>query len=130
MLLVTNNERVRARFEGEVTLQFVSGSHGDVLLAARGLIHGGHALLTHPLAGSVKPNETPFRSVALSGRIEALDPNSLALIEDALAVCRTFPPRFLRGEDAPPAMREDFAEIDLQLMEGAIVPHLLGRSVI
>lgn len=124
MLLVTNNEKVRKRFGADVDLRFVSGGHADVLREVRALIHGGHKLLTHPLAGSVKPNETPFRSVALESRAGALDQSSLALIEDALAVCRTFSARPGRGEDAPETMKEDFAEIDLRLMDGAITPHL------
>ncbi len=124
MLLVTNNAKVRDRFGDDVELVFVEGGHADVLARARDLVHKGHRLLTHPLAGSVKPNETPFRSVALESRAGAADPESVALIEDGLAACRKFPPRFLRGEDAPESMKEDFAEIDLRLIEGAITPHL------
>ena len=117
MLLVTNNEKVREKFGSLCTLQYVEGGHVDVLIHVRDLVHQGHKLLTHPLAGSVKPNETPFRSVAL-------DLESLELIEAALNVCRQFPPRFHRGEDAPADMREDFAEIDFRLIDGAIAPQL------
>lgn len=125
MLLVSNNEQVRERFGEETAVLFVEGGHADVLLRVRTLVHVGHRLLTHPLAGSVKPNETPFRTVALSTRAGTVEADSVTLIEEALAVCQRFPPRFLRGEDAPQAMRADFAEIDLRLIEGAIVPHLL-----
>jgi hypothetical protein len=34
-----------------------------VLLTVRDHIHSGARLLTHPQAGSVKPYETPYRSV-------------------------------------------------------------------
>ncbi|NCE64839.1 GrdX protein [Pseudoflavonifractor sp. 524-17] len=124
MILVTNNEKVRQAYGGLCTLQFVEGGHTDVLCAVRDLIHQGHKLLTHPLAGSVKPNETPFRSVALTRETGGLDMDSLTLIESALAVCRQFKPRFQRGEDAPESMREDFAEIDYRLIHGALAPHL------
>ena len=61
----------------------------DVLLAVRDRVHLGHTLLTHPLAGSVKPGQTPYRSVVVSaGRGEQTDFESLALIEDALRVSR------------------------------------------
>lgn len=124
MLLVTNNEKVREKYAPLCTLQFVEGGHTDVLTHVRDLVHQGHKLLTHPLAGSVKPNETPFRSVALSDTPGPLDMASLELIEAALSVCRQFPPRFHRGEDAPADMREDFAEIDFRLIDGAIAPQL------
>jgi len=124
LLLVTNNEKVREKFGSLCTLQYVEGGHVDVLIHVRDLVHQGHKLLTHPLAGSVKPNETPFRSVALDDASGALDLESLELIEAALNVCRQFPPRFHRGEDAPADMREDFAEIDFRLIDGAIAPQL------
>lgn len=124
MLLVTNNEKVRDQYGLLCTLEFVDGGHVDVLTHVRDLVHSGHKLLTHPLAGSVKPNETPFRSVALTEEAGPLDLESLDLIEAALGVCRQFKPRFHRGDDAPADMREDFAEIDFRLIHGAIAPHL------
>ena len=87
MLLVTNNEKVRDQYGSLCTLQFVDGVHVDVLTHVRDLVHSGHKLLTHPLAGSVKPNETPFRSVALTEEAGPLDLESLDLIEAALGVC-------------------------------------------
>lgn len=124
MLLVTNNGKVRDRFGDLCVLRFVEGGHGDVLQAVRDLVHQGHKLLTHPLAGSVKPNETPYRSVALTEETGPLDLESLRLIEGALATFRKFQPRAGRGMDASPSMKEDFAEIDLRLIAGAISPHL------
>ena len=122
MLLVTNNGKVREKYGPLCTVQFVDGGHTDVLTQVRDLVHQGHKLLTHPLAGSVKPNETPFRSVAMTEETGPLDLESLELVERALDVCRQFPPRFHRGEDAPAEMREDFAEIDFRLIDGALVP--------
>ena len=124
MLLVTNNEKVRAAYESRCPLQFVDGGHVEVLKTVRDLVHKGHKLLTHPLAGSVKPNETPFRSVALAEDPGMVDLDSLELIEGALGMLEQFKPRFQRGEDAPPKMREDFAEIDYRLIDGAIAPQI------
>ena len=124
MLLVTNNEKVVNIYGPLCTVKFVNGGYVDVLTYVRDLVHAGHKLLTHPLAGSVKPNETPFRSVALTDRPVGLDLDSLNQIEAALSACRKFLPRFHRGDDAPPDMREDFAEIDFRLIDGAIAPHL------
>lgn len=124
MILVTNNPKVQERFSGMCDLQSVTGGHADVFAAARDLVHKGHKLLTHPLAGSVKPNETPYRSVALTDKTGPLDLESLQLIEDALTTCRKFQTRAGRGGSATAEMKEDFAEIDLRLIEGAIGPHL------
>ena len=101
MLLVTNNEKVREKFGSLCTLQYVEGGHVDVLIHVRDLVHQGHKLLTHPLAGSVKPNETPFRSVALDGASGALDLESLELIEAALNVCRGVPAPLPPGRGCP-----------------------------
>ena len=106
MLLVTNNGKVRDRFGDLCTLRFVEGDHGDVLQAV------------------LKPNETPYRSVALTEQAGTLDLESLQLIEGALATYAKFKPRAGRGMDASPSMKEDFAEIDLRLIAGAIEPHL------
>ncbi len=38
----------------------------EVLEKTRDFIHQGHVLLSHPMSGSVKPYETPFKSVAVS----------------------------------------------------------------
>ena len=96
MLLVTNNGKVRDRFGDLCVLRFVEGGHGDVLQAVRDLTEE-----TGPL-----------------------DLESLRLIEGALATFRKFLPRAGRGMDASPSMKEDFAEIDLRLIAGAISPHL------
>lgn len=124
MLIVTNNEKVRVRFGDLCVLRFIEGGHETVLRAVRDLVHKGHILLTHPLAGSVKPNETPYRSVALTEQAGPLDLESLRLIEEAEAAVRKFHPRAGRGMDAPPSMKEDFAEIDFRLIAGAVGPHL------
>ena len=126
-LILTNNPLVVSCMEGRglYTIEFhPEKSYREILVMARDKVYGGHTLYTHPLSGSVKPNETPFRSVALPAETGSVDMESLELIEGALGMLRQFKPRFQRGEDAPPAMREDFAEIDYRLIDGAIAPQL------
>lgn len=63
-IVVTNNPLVAEKWPNEA--QLVDGDPGCVFAAVRDLVHRGHRLLTHPLAGSVKPNESPYRSVIVT----------------------------------------------------------------
>ena len=124
-LILTNNPLVVKCLGNDYEIRFEKDySYRDILIEARDLVYKGHTLYTHPLSGSVKPNETPYRSVALTEETGPLDLESLRLIEDALVTFRKFRPRAGRGMDASPSMKEDFAEIDLRLIAGAISPHL------
>ena len=66
-LILTNNplvftcmsDRFRIVFSPELTYR-------EILVKARDLVYIGHTLYTHPLSGSVKPNETPYKSVVVS----------------------------------------------------------------
>ena len=115
--IVTNNPEVAARWP-QATEWVDVGARG-VLVHARGLVHLGHRLLTHPLAGSVKPNESPYRSVIVSQNPDAtIDFDSLRIIEGALAVVDRLGP--LRYCTIPPRVDADFQLIDRTLMESAI----------
>jgi len=115
--IVTNNPEVAARWP-EATEWVDVGARG-VLMHVRGLVHLGHRLLTHPLAGSVKPNESPYRSVIVSQNPDAtIDLDSLRIIEGALAVVdRLGEPRY---HTIPPRVDADFQLIDRTLMESAV----------
>ena len=58
-----------------------------VFKAVRDKIHLGHGLLTHPLSGSVKPGETPYKTVVVTGGKGDLDHRSLAIIEESIQTC-------------------------------------------
>ena len=68
-LILTNNPLVVDCLDGrgDYTIEYHPElDHRAVLVKARDLIHKGHILYTHPLAGSVKPNETPYKSLIVS----------------------------------------------------------------
>lgn len=121
MILLTNNPQVRDYFKNEkdVELQFIEKlGYMDVLVEARNMIHKGYVLLTHPLSGSVKPNETPYKSLALD--TEALhDTDSLWLIENAISTYI----KFEKNKGLPswsPSIRADFMAIDFDLIKNAL----------
>ena len=117
MRILTNNPLVRERCGGVCPLEYVQTGYEGVLRAARDAVHRGEVLLVHPLYGSVKPRETPYRSLLLSGTEGPVDPASLEKIETALAFCRTFPERTrVFAETA----RADFARVDLALFESGL----------
>ena len=86
-------------------------------MLARDRVYAGHALYTHPLAGSVKPNETPYKSVVISRKPGAFDAEQGLLIENALAVCDKFPKRERILDEK---VLEDLQLIDYTLLSGGI----------
>jgi hypothetical protein len=115
-IVITNNPSVSLE-QGDT---YVEGALLDVLLKARDLIHKGHLLVSHPLAGSVKPNETPYKSIVLSKRPRPqVDFESLSIIEGSLATAR----RMLQERplpDYPQRVLQDFQLIDRSLLANAL----------
>jgi len=89
-----------------------------VLEKVRDLVHLGHHLLTHPLAGSIKPNENPFKSVVISAKPLGMDVKSVQIAEDSLETAKRMlkemPYRSFSDQEL-----NDFMMIDLSLLESA-----------
>lgn len=119
MLLITNNKRVRDEIAREgLDIVFLEADLLSLLKEVRNRIHLGARLLSHPLSGSIKPNENPYKSVLLDDNRTDLDMESLDIIENAIAVATNFIGMGLRyiedeREDA------DYASIDLSLIKSA-----------
>lgn len=113
-LLITNNTDFLEDSLG-YELRLIEGlEYTDVLIAVRDLIHQGHVLLTHPLSGSVKPFETPYKSVVVSATAKgSVDADSLLLISDALAMAE----KFRRERHFNEQLLCDFRLIDRDLIE-------------
>lgn len=117
-MIVTNNPRVNDEFSQKKAVEFIDGDITAVFTRVRDRIHKGYKLLTHPLSGSVKPNETPFKTVLICTCPE-LDLPSLELIENALDACRKFPVKY---PNMAKDMLDDFSLIDFTLFSSAINP--------
>jgi hypothetical protein len=87
-LIITNNSDVYERYkEGIRILYLQDQTPRKVLEKARDMIHMGSRLLSHPMAGSIAPNQMPYRSLLLwEACLESskVDGNSLKLIENSL----------------------------------------------
>lgn len=115
--IITNNKMVSDRFKDSYTVELYDISYRDILVKARDYIHEGYKLLSHPLSGSVKPNETPYKSLLISKEKGSLDLDSLRIIEGAIATADKFGQnRFHLTE----SICEDFMIIDLSLISGAL----------
>ncbi len=116
--ILTNNSLVREKYCEKLDITFIDGQYIDVLKFARDMVHKGAKLLTHPLMGSIKPNETPFRSIIISEGAN-LDVESLTIIESSIAVTE----KFQRDNKVPvwnEKVLEDFRFVDLKLFESAL----------
>lgn len=119
-LILTNNPLVPACMEGQglYTIRFQpERSFREILVEARDLVYGGHILYTHPLAGSVKPNETPYKSLIVSLAAHGFDAQHGEMIANAIAVFDKFRP--LDRSPGESVLR-DFQLIDYTLLAGAI----------
>ena len=111
--IFTNNPAVEAKYPDKTNL--IDTDVSGVFAAVRDAVHKGARVLSHPLSGSIKPWETPYKSIALSLTRGPTDFESLGYIENAIAV--------LGNRRHPPYSEEviaDFSVIDLDLIDSAV----------
>lgn len=115
--IITNNPLVLKEIGSEYPVEYLDVSYEEILKRVRDYIYKGHALLSHPLSGSIKPNETPYKSVMVSEKAAQTDFQSVEIIEKAIATCLKFAPRPVKYK---PEVYEDFQMVDRTLIESAI----------
>ncbi len=89
----------------------------DVLLLTRDQVHQGGRLITHPLAGSLKPWENPYRTIGIRSGSD-LDFASLEIIESAIKKYEQFfsQQKLNSSQNLTPETRRDFSLIDFSLI--------------
>ncbi|HSH35796.1 GrdX family protein [Schnuerera sp.] len=119
-IIVTNNKYVYEKYKDDFEIFFDENfSYLDVLEYVRNRVHEGHKLMTHPLSGSVKPNETIYKTIIISHKKEVLDFDSLKLIEESITTAK----KFIANKPTPnwpESILDDFRVIDLSLIDNAI----------
>ncbi|MCE5197206.1 MAG: GrdX family protein [Negativicutes bacterium] len=112
VLIITNNPQV-APIEGAV---YYDETLLEILTRVRDLVHAGYVLISHPLTGSVKPNQTPYKSVILEPKpLAQVDEFSLQIIESSMATAaKLLMDRPLRPRSE--AIKADYAMIDHSLL--------------
>jgi hypothetical protein len=118
IIVVTNNPLVKENYEKNVFIEYYEVDLLSLLEKVRDKIHLGYRLLTHPLSGSVKPNETPYKTIIIS-KEDKLDNDSLVMIENSILTTK----KLLSCKKTPnwqQKILEDFQVVDLSLIQGAI----------
>lgn len=118
IILLTNNDRFLSNEEGNYMLMYDECTYMDVLYSVRDRVHSNYRILTHPMAGSLKPNQTPYKSVLLI-KDDTIDFRSLEMIENAIASAEKFM-KFRKLPNWTKKCHKDFKTLDLSFIEGAV----------
>ena len=122
-IIVTNNEKCRDKYQNtKMKIDFLeNGSYMDVLIKVRDYIHKGYRLETPPIAGSLKPNQIPYKTVIVSdNEVEKEEFYQFDIVmENSIESCRKFM-KDRQTPNWPDNIREDFQDVDLSLIEGAV----------
>ena len=115
--IVTNNPLVRDCLSDWYEIDYREVSFREILVIVRDLVHVGHQLYTHPIAGSVKPNETPYKSIVVDKAPGAFSMDEATLMSNALITFDKFKPLNVKYSDYH---LQDFQLIDYTLLCGAL----------
>ena len=123
-ILVTNNPLVQKKINNgslakniKIQVKFLSDLN-EVMVKTRDLIHKGYNLISHPLAGSVKPGQNPYRSILVE-EDTGLNYDSLKTMEKAIQKLEQFQKNKVQRK-YPPEILEDYQVIDNSLITSGI----------
>ncbi|MBQ8801618.1 MAG: GrdX family protein, partial [Clostridium sp.] len=116
-LIITNNPLVVECVPKAYAVEYHDISYREILVKVRDMVYAGHRLYTHPLAGSVKPNETPYKSVVVSKLPKKMEQDEAMIISSSIETFDKFTP--IRRE-LPERVLRDFRLIDYTLLCGAV----------
>lgn len=115
-ILVTNNDRVYEKYK-DVTNVILVASYEAVLIKVRDLVYDRHVLLTHPQASSLKPNQTPYRSVAVYPKGDEDNTKDIMLIEKCIETYRQWQDIAPTPTNYEERVANDFKTIDLSIVD-------------
>lgn len=121
-ILVTNNDRVFEKYKDQIKVYLVE-SYREVLLKVRDLVYDRHVLLTHPQASSLKPNQTPYRSVAVYPKGTEDNTKDIMLIEKCIETFEQWQKIASTPKNYERKVSEDFKTIDLSMIDN-IIPRI------
>ncbi|MDB6186506.1 GrdX family protein [Gemella haemolysans] len=118
MKLITNNPKFIEENLKDIEIEYLDVSYIDILRKVRDYVHENWEIVTHPLYGSVKPNETIYRTIVIKEK-NSLDITSVNLISDAILTFK----KFRNNREVPQwtdRVKDDFSVIDHDLIINAI----------
>lgn len=122
-VIITNNPLIKEKFASTYEVELYHKDYLGVLETVRDKIHLGHELLSHPLAGSIKPNETPYRTILISKNKKQLDMKSLTIIESAIETTK----KFIANRPTPDW--KDIALFDFQTVDLSLIENVLSNLI-
>ena len=112
--VLTNNLLVQERLASQAAVVFEPVGIRGIFEEAARYIAQGHQLLTHPLSGSVKPGESPYKSMLLACEASPeMDVTSARLVSSALDACGKFADKA--------ELYDDQVLLDLQLVDYSLI---------
>ena len=121
-ILITNNHRVYEKYKDEKKIILLN-TYEEVLIKVRDMVYDRHLLLTHPQASSLKPNQTPYRSVVVYPKGNEDNMKDIMLIDKCVQV-------YYEWQEIAPSpakyadkVANDFKTIDLSVVDN-IIPRL------
>ena len=122
-VLITNNPRVYEKYRDNLRV-LSEDSYEQVLIRTRDMVYDRHVLLTHPQASSLKPNQTPYRSVIVYPQGSNDNTDDILLIEKCLETYRRW------QEIAPtPEHYDDRVTYDFQTIDLSVIDNIIPRIV-
>jgi len=115
--IITNNPLVVRCLSDYYQIEYHEISFREILVKVRDLVYEGYELHTHPIAGSVKPNETPYKSIVVSKKKKTFNMEHAELCANAIITFDKFTPI---GWTLPERILQDFQLIDYTLLAGAL----------
>lgn len=120
--LLTNNDRVYEKYKDTLEVILLD-SYEEVLIKARDMVYDRHILLTHPQASSLKPNQTPYRSVVVYPKGEEDNMKDILLIEKCIETFRQWQEIAPTPKNYAEKVADDFKTIDLSVVDN-IIPRI------
>ena len=121
-ILITNNDKVFHKYHNDMEVILLD-TYEEVLIKTRDMVYDRHILLTHPQASSLKPNQTPFRSVIVYPKGKEDNMKDILLIEKCLETYyawQKIAPTPLIYQNK---VIEDFKTIDMSVIDN-IIPRI------
>ena len=113
--IITNNPAVENAYPKSA--KFYDAGVLEIFVIVRDMVHKGAKILSHPLSGSIKPWETPYKSIVIAPLQGTIDYESLKYIENAIGMMRNRSP----GSHVYSAeVLDDYSVIDLDIISSAI----------
>lgn len=121
-VVITNNDRVYEKYQGQMQVILLD-TYEEVLIRTRDMVYDRHILLTHPQASSLKPNQTPYRSVIVYPQGEEDNMKDVLLIEKCIETFRQWQEIAKTPSDYEQRVANDFKTIDLSVIDN-IIPRI------